>query len=479
MQLHAIQRVVSLALILFGASMLAPAAVALARSEGAVPVFAGCGGALAAIGFAAWLPVRRRAIELRLRDGFLVVVALWGVIGIAGMLPFLFTPGLAPIDALFESLSGLTTTGATVIRGLDELPRSTLLYRQQLQWIGGMGVIVLAAAVMPMLGIGGMQLYRAWTPGPMKYNKLSARLVQSARGLWYVYFGFTVACALGYWLAGMSLFDAVCHAMSTLSLGGFSTHDANLAWFESPAVEAVAIVFMLIAGMNFALHFLAWRGGSIRPYRESAELRAYALILVAVVLVTVLSLAVIAFDFSHAARHGVFAAVSITVTAGFTSTDHHLWPLFLPLLLLMASFVGGCAGSPGGGLKVFRVLLLVKQARREIRRLVHPNAAFFIRMGNQEASAEVIDSVWGYFSLYMFSFVAMTIVLHMSGIDLVTAFSAVAACINNLGPGLGGVAHDYATLGAGAKAVLCAAMLIGRLEIFTLLLLLTPGFWRK
>jgi trk system potassium uptake protein TrkH len=294
-----------------------------------------------------------------------------------------------------------------------------------------------------------------------------------------VYFGFTVACTLGYWVAGMSLFDAVCHAMSTISLGGFSTHDANLAWFGSPAVEAVAIVFMLIAGMNFALHFLAWRGGSLWPYRESAELRAYALIVTAVALVTVLSLATIAFDSFHAARHGVFAAVSITVTAGFTSTDHHLWPLFLPLLLLMASFAGACAGSPGGGLKVFRVLLLMKQARREVRRLVHPNAAFFIRVGNQQAGTEVIDSVWGYFSLYMFSFVAMTIVLHMLGIDPLTAFSAVAACINNLGPGLGEVAHDYAALGAGAKAVLCLAMLIGRLEIFTLLLLLTPGFWRK
>ncbi|MDX9739675.1 MAG: potassium transporter TrkG [Gammaproteobacteria bacterium] len=479
MQLRAIQYIVFLGLTLFSLSMMPPAVIALAQGEDTGFVFLACGLVLAAIGVGGWLPVRNRPVELRLRDGFLVVVALWGAIGLAGMVPFLFTPGLAPMDALFESVSGLTTTGATVIPGLDELPRSTLFYRQQLQWIGGMGVIVLAAAIMPMLGIGGMQLYRAWTPGPMKYNKLSARLAQSARGLWYVYLGFTVACALGYWLAGMTLFDAVAHAMSTVSLGGFSTHDANFAWFGSPAIEAVAVAFMLLAGVNFALHFLVWRGGTLRPYRESAELKAYLLFLAFVASLTVLSLAMTAFEFTYAARHGIFAAVSMMVTAGFTSTDHHLWPLFVPLLLLMASFVGGCAGSPAGGLKVFRVLLLMKQVGREVRRLVHPNAAFFIRIGNQDANAEVIDAVWGYFSLYMFSFVAMTVVLNMSGMDMVTAFSAVAACINNLGPGLGEVAHDYAELDGGAKAILCAAMLIGRLEIFTLLLLLTPGFWRK
>jgi trk system potassium uptake protein TrkH len=479
MQLRAIQYIVFLGLMLFSLSMLPPAAIALDQGEDTAAVFLLCGLALAAIGASGWLPVRRRAVELRLRDGFLVVVALWVVIGLAGMVPLLFTPGLAPIDALFESVSGLTTTGATIIVGLDELPRSTLFYRQQLQWIGGMGVIVLAAAIMPMLGIGGMQLYRAWTPGPMKYNKLSARLAQSARRLWYVYLGFTVACALAYWLAGMSLFDAVAHAMSTVSLGGFSTHDASFAWFGSPAIEAVAVIFMLLAGLNFALHFLAWRGGTLDPYRESVELKAYLLMLAFVASLVVISLSLTAFEVTYAAQHGIFEAVSMMVTAGFTSTDHHLWPLFVPLLLLMASFVGGCAGSPAGGLKVFRILLLMKQAGREIHRLVHPNAVYFIRIGSQDANAEVIDAVWGYFSLYMFSFVAMTVILHMSGIDMVTAFSAVAACINNLGPGLGEVAHDYAGLGVGAKAVLCVAMLIGRLEIFTLLLLLTPGFWRK
>lgn len=479
MQLRAIQYIVFLGLTLFSLSMAVPAMIAAVEGEDTASIFALCGLALATIGVCGWFPVRRHAVELRLRDGFLVVVALWVVIGLAGMVPFLFTPGLEPLDALFESVSGLTTTGATVIVGLDELPRSTLFYRQQLQWIGGMGVIVLTAAIMPMLGIGGMQLYRAWTPGPMKYNKLSARLAQSASGLWYVYFGFTVACALAYWLAGMSLFDATAHAMSTVSLGGFSTHDANFAWFGSQAIEAVAIVFMLLAGVNFALHFLALRGGTLLPYRQSVELRTFLVIAAAVAVLVVLSLSVTAFEVSYSARHGIFEAVSIMVTAGFTSTDHHLWPLFVPLLLLMASFVGGCAGSPAGGLKVFRVLLLMKQAGREIHRLVHPNAPFFIWMGNQSANAEVIDAVWGYFSLYMFSFVAMTVLLNMMGLDMVTAFSAVAACINNLGPALGELAHDYAGLGNGAKAVLCAAMLIGRLEIFTLLLLLTPGFWRK
>ena len=480
MQFRAIQRIVGLLLALFSLAMLPPAAVAWALGEPTPRIFLATFAAALATGLALWLPVRAQRMELRLRDGFLVVVASWAALSLFGAVPFLFSPGLSTVDALFESVSGLTTTGATVITALDELPRSTLLYRQQLQWLGGMGVIVLAVAVLPMLGIGGMQIYRAGTPGPMKYNKLTPRMVESARALSYIYLGLTVACAAAYWMAGMGAFDAAAHALSTVALGGFSTHDANFAYFDSPAIEAVAVVFILIGGANFALHFLAWRGASLQPYRESSELRTYLIALIAITLVVGACLYLTTpIGPGEAARHGVFQAVSIGTTAGFTTAGYHLWPSFLPVLLIMASFMGGCAGSTGGGLKVIRVLLLMKQGAREIRRLIHPNAFFSVKVDGRVMEPDVIDAVWGFFSLYMTCFCAMVVVLAVTGIDLVTAFSAVAACINNLGPGLGEVAYDYAGLDGFAKGILCAAMLIGRLEIFTLLILLMPGFWRK
>ncbi len=480
MRLRSIQRIVAELLTLFGLSMLAPALVAWIYDEATLQVFLSMCAALLALGAALWLPVRARRDDLRLRDGFLLVAVMWGSVSLCGAVPFLFSPGLAPVDAVFESVSGLTTTGATVIDGLDDLPRSTLFYRHQLQWLGGMGIIVLAVAVLPMLGIGGMQIYRAMTPGPMKFNKLTPRIIESARALSYIYLGLTVVCALLYWLVGMTVFDAVGHAMSTLALGGFSSHDANFAYFDSAAIEGVAVIFMLLAGTNYILHFLAWRRASMQPYRENAELRAYGVAIAAMIVIVSLSLYLTGVeDIDGAARHGVFQAVSISTTAGFSTVPYQSWPLFLPVLLIMASFIGGCAGSTGGGLKVVRVLLLLKQGAREIRRLIHPDGVFSVKIGNRHMAPDVIDSVWGFFALYMSCFCLMTIMLAMAGLDPVTAFSAVAACMNNLGPGLGAVAHGYAGLGDFAKWTLCVAMLIGRLEVFTLLILLMPEFWRK
>jgi trk system potassium uptake protein TrkH len=473
-------RIVTLLLALFSLSLFVPAVLAWALDEPTQRIFL-----LSAIGMllfsvALWFPVRSCRAELRLRDGFLVVVLSTFALSLAGSVPFMFTPGLSFVDALFESASGLTSTGATVVTGLDSLPRSTLIYRQILQWLGGMGVIVLAVAVLPMLAIGGMQAYRALTPGPMKFNRLTARIVESARGLWYLYIGLTAACAIAYWLAGMTAFDAIAHSMSTISLGGFSTHDDSFAYFDDPVIEAVGIVFMLIAGINFAWHFIAWRHASLQPYRDSQELRTYGIVLAVVSAITIVVLSTRSVTHpDEAARHGVFQAVSMGVTAGCTTTEYHRWPSFLPLLLIMVSFIGGCAGSTGGGLKVIRVLLLLKQAGREIRRLIHPNASFSVKIGDRSIGIDVIDSVWGYFALYMVCFCIMTVLLAMVGVDLVTAFSAVAACINNLGPGLGEVAYDYAGLGDFAKLTLCMAMLIGRLEVFSLLILLTPEFWKK
>ena len=378
-------------------------------------------------------------------------------------------------------VSGLTTTGATVITGLDELPRSVLYYRQQLQWLGGMGIIVLAVAVLPMLGIGGMQLYRAETPGPMKDSKLTPRITETAKALWYIYLSLTLACILAYWAAGMELFDAVGHAYATVAIGGFSTHDASIGYYQSTLIEMIAVVFLFISGINFALHFTAWRRRTLRNYLLDSEFVFYTFLIftTAALVVVVLYWTGVYEDPVEALTTGVFQAVSIATTGGFTTAEFYNWPGFVAILLLFSSFVGGCAGSTGGGIKVIRFLLLIKQGLREIIRLIHPSAQIPVRIGDKSISPRVIEAVWGFFSLYVASFILMYLAIALTGVDLMTAFSAVAACINNLGPGLAGVGAHYADLNATAKWILCFAMLLGRLEIFTLLVLLTPGFWQR
>ncbi len=481
MQLRVIQRLSGFMLTLFSFSMLPPAAIAWIHGEPTLLVFLACFAGTLIAGLALWFPVRAHRAELRLRDGFVVVVMMWAMLAVFGAFPFLSSPGLSWVNALFESMSGLTTTGATVITGLNGLPESLLFYRQQLQWLGGMGIIVLAVAILPMLGIGGMQLYRAETPGPIKDNKLTPRITETAKVLWYLYLGLTVACAISYWAAGMSAFDAVAHSFSTVALGGFSTHDESFGFFDNGMIEVVAAAFMVLAGANFALHFLAWRRTSLRPYLDDSEFRAYLTALAVIALITISWLYInnIFASLSITLHHGLFQAVSIATTAGFTTAEYHDWPPFLTLMLLLASFMGACAGSTGGGLKVIRILLLVKQGLREIRRLIHPNAWLQVKVGGKSISGDVIDAVWGFFSLYIACFCIMSLLLAASGLDLVTAFSAVAACINNLGPGLAGVAVNYAGINDFSKWVLCFAMLLGRLEVFTLLVLFMPGFWKK
>jgi len=484
MQLTAIQRILGLLLMLFSTTMLPPLLVSAIYVDGFYLSFL-LGFALTFVtGVLLWVPVHRVRQELRLRDGFVVVVLFWTVLGLFGALPFAVgaEPNLSITDAVFESISGLTTTGATVITGLDELQPSLLYYRQQLQWLGGMGIIVLAVAILPILGIGGMQLYRAETPGPMKDNKLTPRITETAKALWYIYLGLTVSCTLAYWLAGMSMFDALCHAFSTVAIGGFSTHDASMGYFQQmPLIEMVAIIFMLLSGVNFALHFLSWRSMNIKPYLHDSEFRTYVTVLglIAVVTVFYLYLNDTFDDFNRTMLHGVFQVVSIGTTTGFTTSNYALWPGFLPVLLLFASFIGGCAGSTGGGMKVIRFLLLIKQGLREINRLVHPNAVIPIKVGGKPLPERVIDSVWGFFATYVAIFIVILLLLMLAGLDQITAFSAVAATMNNLGPGLGDVALNYSSLPDFTKWVLCFAMLLGRLEIFTLLVLLTPAFWRK
>lgn len=434
------------------------------------------------MGFVLWLLTWRSQKELRTRDGFLIVTLFWSVLGTFGALPFYFSFALplSVTDAVFESISGLSTTGATVIVGLDDLPKSLLFYRSQLQWLGGMGIVALAVAVLPMLGIGGMQLYRAESPGPVKNDNLVPRLAETAKALWYIYLALTAACTLAFWAAGMTFFDAVCHSFATVAIGGFSTHDASLGYFDSNLINIIATVFMLIAGVNFALHFTAWRLQSLRQYLRDPELKFYLVILMVLsVVASAVLFSTNTYNGIDSVVHGVFQSVSIATTTGFTTANFSEWPSVLPYMLIYASIIGACAGSTGGGMKVIRILLILKQGLREVQRLIHPNSVIPIKLGSTLVPDRVIEAVWGFFAVYVMVFLALLLALLATGLDVITAFSAVGAAINNLGPGLEGVAQNYSLVSDPAKWILCFAMLLGRLEIFTLLVLFLPMFWRR
>ena len=482
MRFFSIQRLLGLMLMVFSALLLPPVVVSWLYNDGQIQVFLVGAAVVFLLGLMSWLPASRFREELRVREGFLIVVMFWVGLGLVGALPLALAgnPDLSVTDAVFESLSGLTTTGATVITGLDDLPASILFYRQQLQWLGGMGIIVLAVAIMPMLGVGGMQLYRAETPGPLKDAKLTPRITETAKALWYIYLGLTVVCGVCYWFAGMSAFDAIGHSFSTIAIGGFSTHDQSIGYFESSTIEMIAVVFMLLAGMNYALHFTAWRSLSLRPYSHDSEVKAYLGVLALVTAITVgyLYYTHTFIFFSDALHAGLFQVISIGTTAGFTTAEYFAWPGFLPVLLLFVSFIGGCAGSTGGGMKVIRFVLLIKQGHREIMRLIHPNAQIPVKVGQKPMPDRVVQAVWGFFAAYVGSFVVIMLFVMATGLDQVTAFSAVAACMNNLGPGLGGVGANYVDINDPAKWALGFAMLLGRLEVFTLVILFSRAFWR-
>ncbi len=481
MHLAVILKVTGILLTLFSFVLVLPVAVGALYGEHTYAPF-GWGFGITLVTGLLLMLAGRGEHELRSGDGFMITVLFYLGLGLFGSIPlFLAEPVSAGFtDAAFESLSALTTTGATVIVGLDDLPRSILFYRQLLQWFGGMGIIVLAVAILPMLGIGGMQLYRAESPGPVKDNKLTPRITETAKALWYLYLGITLLCAMCYWLAGMTPFDALCHSFSTVAIGGFSTHDASLGYFDNPTIEAIAIVFMVIAGINFGLHFMVLNRKNPLLYTQDREVRAYLFVL-AIVSIVVCSLLVRHPDSSASPfREGIFQAVSIATTTGFATTNFSIWPSVAPVILLFAAFAGGCAGSTAGGIKIIRVLLIYLQGSREIKRLIHPNGVFHVKLGQQKVPDRVIEAVWGFFSVYVIAFLTLvSLVMYISNLDFLTAFSAVGACLNNLGPGLGDVAENYAGLSAGVKWALMFAMLLGRLEIFTLLVLFTPAFWRR
>ncbi|HEX9626494.1 MAG TPA: TrkH family potassium uptake protein [Acidiferrobacterales bacterium] len=480
MHWRAIIRLFGILLMLFSLSFLPSIGIAFLYGDGQARIFGLSLLIAAAAGLVLWVPNASQRSELSVRDGFLMVTLFWVLLSLAGALPFILGLHLDLTDAVFESVSGFTTTGATVIVGLDQLPASMLYHRQQLQWLGGMGIIVLAVAILPLLGVGGMQLYRAESSGVAKQEKLTPRIAETARALWIIYLSLTVTCALAYWIAGMSAFDAVGHAFSTVATGGFSTHDASIGHFDSPVIESIAIVFMLAGGVNFAIHFLAWRRLSARPYANDPEVRGYGIIFVFATLFVAASLywAGAYAGSWESLRYAAFQVASVFTSTGFGTANFAEWPLHIPLIMVILSFTGGCAGSTAGGIKVLRILLLAKLGLRQLFQLAHPRAVSVIKLGKRPVSEDVLFSVWGFYVLYVVTALLLTVAMMAAGLDFESAFGAVTATLNLLGPGLGEVAVTFAATDPVIRWLGVFGMLVGRLEVFTLLILFLPSYWR-
>jgi trk system potassium uptake protein TrkH len=481
MRLTVIIRTLGVLFLLFSTTLLPPMGISLYYGDGELRHFSITFAIAFAAGLLLWLPFRRDSHAIRSRDGFLIVALMWSAMSLLGAVPFMLALGLSFPDAFFESVSGFTTTGATVLVGLDGMSRSILFYRQEIQWLGGIGVIVLAVALLPMLGIGGMQLYKAETAGPLKHERFTPRLARTARSLCVVYILLTAACAASLWVAGMSLFDAIAHSFSTVATAGYSTHDASIAFFDSVPIEIVLTVFMLIGGISFNEHFIAWRTLQLQRYGRDTQTRAF-LLLVGLLIVATTALLLVTRTYESLAdglRYAAFEVVTVFTTTGFGIADFSQWPLALPVLLIVAGLIGGCAGSSSGGIKVIRIVVLFKQVGIHIHRLVHPQAIRRMKVDGQPLSDSVVEAVGGFFAVYVVVFFIFMALAMMDGMDQVTAFGAVAATISNLGPGLGTVAVTFADVSEHGKIMFAIAMLFGRLEIYTFLVLLTPAFWRR
>jgi trk system potassium uptake protein TrkH len=476
--------VMGMMLLFFGVTYLMPIASSLIYRDGTTGQFMDALVFCLACGAVLVMATRRFKRELKPRDGFLLVTLAWVMMAAIATVPLMLTiSGLSFTDAFFETMSGLTTTGATVLSGLDKLPPSVNLWRHELNWLGGMGIIVLAVAILPLLGVGGMQLYKAETPGPMKDSKLTPRIAGTAKVLWLVYFAITVACIAALKLAGMNWLDAICHSFAALSLGGFSTYDDSVGHFNSPLIEGILIFFMMVAGMNFATHFLAWRGRSVLAYWRDPEAKAFVALIASSIVVCSLYLWQVGtyHDLETAFRHVAFNLVSIATDCGFASVDYDKWPIFVPLWMLFLSAVSVSSGSTGGGIKMIRSLILGRQSLRELQKLIHPSAVNPIRIGGQSIPPDVSSAVMGFIFLYILTVGELSFFLMASGLDFVSSFTAIVACINNAGPGLHvvGPAQNYASLSDFQTWICALSMLVGRLEIFSVVILFTPFFWRK
>ena len=479
-----VTRALGLILMAFAVMMAFPLAVSWLTDDGATTAYDEALAITLFIGLALWATARRSTRQLRVRDGFLLVAATWLITPLFAMLPLLlYLPELSLTDGYFEAASGLTTTGATLLSDLDRLPVSINLWRCFLHWIGGMGVIVLVVAILPILGIGGRQIIKAEVPGPFKESSLTPRIAETAKGLWATYALLTIGCGIALWLAGMDGWNAIIHAFSIMGLGGFSTADASLGAFNSVSIEAVTIVFACAAGLNYATHYLALTRRSLAPSGQDPELRYFFLVLAgSVILLT-------AFLFAQAAHESLpttfrvvaFQVVSMATSLGLTTTDYTHWPMFAQLWLLFVGSFAACSGSTGGGIKMLRAIILYKQLYREVERALHPAAVRLVKIGRTPVNDTILYAVLAFSFVYMSSIVVLTLLLGASGLELVTAFSAVIACLNNTGPGLNAVgpAANYAVLSDFQTWVCAFAMILGRLELFTLLVVFTPAFWRR
>ena len=476
MNLKSIVNLFSILVLFFSLSYIFPIIISLIFDDGATELFMYTLLGVCLIGLVGLLATRKVDNELSQKDGFVIIVLFWVVLCFAGSIPF-YLSGMNAIDSIFESMSGITTTGATVISNLDTLPESLLFYRQLLQWMGGMGLIVLAIAVMPLLGIGGGQIYKTEIPGAMGEQKLTPRIKETAQVLWLIYLGLTVLCAILYYLGGMGSFDAVSHAMSTVAIGGFSTHNDSIGHFNSIAIETICIVFMLLSAFSFTLHYFAVFKKKPLKYFYDPEIRFFMSILAIIFIICAM--------ISNMSNYGpnlrelAFHSVSMLTTTGFSISNSSEWPFSISFILLVGAFIGACAGSVGGGVKSWRVLIMINHAHKNLMRIIHPNSVISLKIGTKNVNDEVATSVWGFFSIYIISFIVLLLFVLVTGVDFESAFSAVGACLNNLGPGLGIVSENYANINSASKGILAFAMLLGRLEIFTLLVILTPMFWSK
>ena len=479
-----VAHVLGLLLAIFGVAYVLPVGCSIIVGDGLWPQFLVAAAINSGVGLAIALITLKYRRELKPRDGFLLVTLVWVLMSASASVPLLLAlPKLTFTRAFFETMSGLTTTGSTVLTGLDGLPRSLLFWRSCLHWFGGLGIIVMALAVLPLLGVGGMQLYKAEAPGPIKDEKLAPRITETAKSLWMVYGTLTAAAIFSLKICGMSWFDAICHAFSVVGLGGFSTYDDSIAHFKSPAIEFVLILLMFVSSLNFARHFIALRRLSLQTYTRDPECKAiFALLATSVVVIAILlTWHGVYPSFMTSLRHSAFNVVSMATTTGFVTQDYSTWPVFAPIWMLFLSCIVCSTGSTGGGIKMFRTLLLARQAGRELKLLVHPSAMASVRIGGRVIPDRVADAVLGFIFLYFMTVALLTFALLMSGLDFDSAFSAIVAAINNTAHGLGtvGPVRNYHSLTDFQTWVCTVAMLLGRLEIFSVIVLFTPAFWRK
>ena len=477
MAVKSIINLFSILVAFFSLSLLVPLVVSFIFDDGSSNIFITTFLVIFIPSIVAWQLTKKSKEEMGVKEGFVIITLFWIVLSLVGSIPF-YLYGMSFVDSFFESMSGITTTGATVISGLNNMPESVLFYRQLLQWMGGMGLIVLAIAVMPLLGIGGGQLYKTEIPGALSDQKLTPRIKETAQALWLIYLGLTVVCALLYFAFGMSAFDAISHSLSTVSIGGFSTHDESIGYFNSISIEVICMVFMLLSALSYALHYFAVYKKKPLKYFHDSELRFFVSILFVVISLSLLLSIIVGFD-GGSFREILFQSVSIVTTTGFVSTDYSSWPTSITFLLLIGAFIGACSGSVGGGIKSWRVLIMINHAKINIMRLVHPNAVVSLKIGSKAVDDKVAESVWGFFSIYVICFMLLLLSLLATGMDFESSFSAIGACLNNLGPGLGQVAETYGSVSNFGKSILALAMILGRLEIFTLLVLFTTVFWQK